>query len=168
MKPDVSERAFEETMECALLRHGPDACPGDSREIRESRPPFEDEPVPGGYRKRGPEDYDRRLCLIRDDAIDFLMATQPREWERLRQHHGAEVRERFLERLAREIERRGALAVLRHGIKDSGRKFKMAHFRPAGRLNEELQRRTRQTCSPSCASSATARRASRASTWSCS
>jgi hypothetical protein len=31
MTPDISERAFEEAIECALLRHGPDACPGSGR-----------------------------------------------------------------------------------------------------------------------------------------
>ena len=34
MSPDISERAFEEAIECALLRHGPDACPGDATAVR--------------------------------------------------------------------------------------------------------------------------------------
>ena len=32
--------------------------------------------VAGGYRRRLPEDYDRRLCLIPTIVVDFLMATQ--------------------------------------------------------------------------------------------
>jgi hypothetical protein len=52
-------------------------------------------------------------------AIDFILATQPKVWERLKQHHGSEVKERFLKRLSSEIERRGTLDVLRNGIKDS-------------------------------------------------
>ncbi|HEY7698388.1 MAG TPA: DEAD/DEAH box helicase family protein, partial [Vicinamibacteria bacterium] len=72
--------------------------------------------------------------------IDFLLATQPKEWEKLRQHHGAEVKERFLGRLSREIGRRGALDVLRNGVKDSGCKFHLAYFRPASGLNEETRR----------------------------
>ena len=47
---------------------------------------------------------------------------------------------RFLARLSREIARRGALDVLRNGVKDSGCKFRLAYFRPASGLNEELQR----------------------------
>lgn len=39
MSPEISERAFEEAIECALLQHGPDACPGDARAVRESRRP---------------------------------------------------------------------------------------------------------------------------------
>ena len=140
MTPDISERAFERAIECALLRHGPDACPGDATEVRESAPEFGDEPLPGGYLRRRPEDYDRGLCLIPADVVDFLLATQPKVWEKLKQHHGADVKPRFLGRLSREIARRGALDVLRNGVKDSGCKFRLAYFRPASGLNEELQR----------------------------
>lgn len=55
-------------------------------------------------------------------------------------HHGASVKEQFLKRLASEIERRGALDVLRNGIKDSGCKFKLAYYRPSSGLNEETRR----------------------------
>ena len=137
---EISERKLEEAIECALLQHGPDACPGDSIGVRESAPPYGDEPAPGGYRRRRPEDYDRALCLIPMDVVDFILATQPKEWEKLKQHHGADVKDRFLGRLSREIGRRGALEVLRNGVKDSGRKFRLAFFRPASGLNEELQR----------------------------
>ena len=140
MTPDISERAFEKAIECALLRHGPDACPDDAVEVRESAPEFGDEPNPGGYLRRRPEDYDRGLCLIPADVVDFLLATQPKVWEKLRQHHGADVKPRFLGRLSREIARRGALDVLRNGVKDSGCTFRLAYFRPASGLNKELQR----------------------------
>ena len=140
MTPDVSERAFEAAIECALLRHGPDACPGDAAAVRESPATFGDDPAPGGYHRRRAEDYDRALCLIPADVVDFLLATQPRQWEKLTQHHGADVKPRFLGRLSREIARRGALDVLRNGVKDSGCKFRLAYFRPASGLNEELQR----------------------------
>ena len=82
MSPDITERAFEEAIECALLQNGPDACPGDA----------------------------------------------------------TAVREQFLRRLASEIERRGALDVLRSGLKDSGCKFRLAYFCPASGLNEETRR----------------------------
>ncbi|MXY24031.1 MAG: DEAD/DEAH box helicase [Acidobacteria bacterium] len=140
MTPDVSERAFEDTIEATLLRHGPSARRSSSTRARESSPTYGDDPLPGGYRKRRPEDYDRGLCLLPTDVVDFLLATQPKEWERLRQHHGADIKPRFLGRLSREIARRGALDVLRNGVKDSGCKFDLAYFRPASGLNEELQR----------------------------
>src|SRR5712692_6388418 len=139
MSIEISERSFEEAIECGLLLHGPDACAGDVTVVRETSPPYGDTP-PGGYRKGHPEDYDRALCLLPRDVVDFVLATQPKEWQKLAQHHGAAAKEQFLKRLAAEIERRGALDVLRQGIKDSGCKFRLAYFRPASGLNEETRR----------------------------
>lgn len=139
MSPEISERSFEDAIECALLQLGPDACPADAGLVLEKSPAYSETP-PGGYRKRRPEDYDRALCLLPRDVVDFVLATQPKEWKKLEQHHGPAVRERFLKRLAAEIERRGALDVLRDGIKDSGCKFRLAYFQPASGLNEETRR----------------------------
>ncbi|HUX20938.1 MAG TPA: RNA-binding domain-containing protein [Spirochaetia bacterium] len=139
MSPEISERALEEAIECSLLRYGPDACVEDAEIVGEPSPPFGETP-PGGYRRRRSEEYDRRRCLLPRDAVDFVLATQPKAWERLGQHHGADITERFLGRLSAEIERRGALDVLRNGFKDSGVKFHMAYFRPASGLNEETRR----------------------------
>ncbi len=139
MTPDISERSFEEAIECGLLHGGPDACVGVAGGARETLAPYGDRSA-GGYRKRRPEDYDRALCLLPRDVVDFVLATQPKEWKKLEQHYGAGVREQFLKRLAAEIERRGALDVLRTGIRDSGCKFQLAYFRPASGLNEETRR----------------------------
>jgi type I restriction enzyme R subunit len=139
MSLEISERAFEDAIECALLEFGPAACPSAANVVREPSLPYGNMP-PGGYHKRRPEDYDRALCLVPRDVLDFVLATQPKEWQKLAQHHGAAVKEQFVKRLAAEIERRGALDVLRSGVKDSGCKFKLAYFRPASGLNEETQR----------------------------
>jgi type I restriction enzyme R subunit len=113
--PDISEKNFEATIEQRLLK-------------------------PGGYRKRQSDDYHRSLCLDPDVVLDFIYATQPQEWEKLKQHHGPDVKARFLHRLATEINKRGTLDVLRKGVKDSGCKFQLAYFRPASGLNEETQK----------------------------
>jgi type I restriction enzyme R subunit len=140
MSPDISERSFEEAIECVLLAHGPDACAaGDVAAVSETPPPYGARP-PGGYHRRDPKEYDRKRCLLARDVLDFIYATQPKEWEKLKQHHGAEVKERFLSRLAGEVTRRGVLDVVRRGIKDSGCRFQLAYFRPASGLNAELQR----------------------------
>jgi len=139
VSPDISERSFEDTIECALLQHGPDACDSDTTALLEPPPPYGETP-PGGYLRRRHADYDRTLCLLPRDVVDFVVATQPREWQRLAQHHGPAVREQFLKRLAAEIERRGVLDVLRTGIRDSGCKFRLAYFRPASGLNQETRR----------------------------
>ena len=119
MSPEISEHSFEGAIECGLLRFGRDACPEGGMGFQEPVPPWSDMP-PGGYLKRLPEDYDRVLCLISRDVVDFVLATQPKEWEKLKQHHGTNVRQQFLKRLSSEIGRRGALDVLRTGIRDSG------------------------------------------------
>ena len=120
MTPDISERAFEHAIERALLQHGPDAHPDDVTELREPAASYGDDPLPGGFHKRRKDDYDRSLCLVPADVLDFLLATQPKEWTKLKQHYGADVKPRFLGRLSREIARRGALDVLRNGVKRLG------------------------------------------------
>ena len=82
MSPEISERSFEEAIKCALLQHGPDACVGEANVVRETAPAYGETP-PGGYRKRKPEDYDRTLCLLPQDVVDFVLATQPKEWKKL-------------------------------------------------------------------------------------
>ena len=104
MNVDVSERAFEDAIEASLLRQSEGV-------IAEERASYMDMP-PGGYRKRQNEDYDRALCLIPREVLDFVLATQPQEWKRLSQHHGEAIEEQFLKRLSSEIGRRGALDVL--------------------------------------------------------
>ena len=141
MKPPTSEQAFESAIECALLHGGPGACPHYQAEVREPAAPYALSFAPGGYRRRTSADYDRELCLIPKDVIDFLVASQPKEWRRLRQHRGAGHRDQFLNRLAGELSRRGVVDVLRNGVKDSGCKFDLvAYFRPASGLNEETRR----------------------------
>jgi type I restriction enzyme, R subunit len=139
MSPEISERAFEDAIECGLLQYGADACAGSATAVREGSPHFGDSP-PGGYRKRKSEEYDRALCLLPRDVMDFVLATQPKEWKKLEQHYGTAAKDQFLKRLGAEIERRGALDVLRNGVKDAGCKFQLAYFRPASGLNEEVQR----------------------------
>ena len=142
----LSERAFEDAIEAALLRGGPDdphpdVPDGAPSRVREPRAPYGVQGMrSGGYRKRHSEDYDRNLCLLPDDFLDFILATQPKEWKRLSEHYGSQVKDRFLKRLSSEIERRGALDVLRNGVKDMGCTFRLAFFRPASGLNEETRR----------------------------
>lgn len=132
MYVDVSEQAFEDAIETGILRHAQGA-------FGEERSSYLDM-KPSGYNKRDSEDYDSNLCLIPRDVLDFVLATQPKEWKRLTQHHGNSVKEQFLKRLSSELRSRGALDVLRNGIKDMGCSFRLAYFRPASGLNEETRK----------------------------
>ena len=97
-----------------------------------------------GYRlrasKQGNAQYDKTLCLDWELLLEFITSTQPDAWEALVKQHGqANVRQKFLSRLTREIERRGTLDVLRRGIKDYGCYFQLAYFAPVTTLNPEHQ-----------------------------
>ena len=132
---DISEKSFEQTIEDTLIA----GFPSGEGSISETAPNFTNF-IPGGYRKRRPDQYDRHLCLDPDAVLDFIYATQPEEWEKLKQQHKAEVKDRFFRRLSTEVTRRGTLDVLRKGIKDSGCKFQLAYFKPVSGLNQELQK----------------------------
>ena len=93
-----------------------------------------------GYHKRLPEDYDRHLCLIAADVIDFIRGTQPEAWAKLRAVYQDDAEKQCLRRLAREIDKRGTLDVLRNGVKDAGVSIKLAYFAPATAMNPDYQR----------------------------
>ncbi len=136
---DISEKNFEASIEQALLAGGPDAQPQAAGVVRES-PAAYDELAPGGYHRRTSDDYDRALCLIPTDVLAFLYASQPKEWAKFKQQHGADAKDKLLQRLTHEIHTRGTLDVLRNGIKANGCKFQLAYFRPSSGLNETLQK----------------------------
>jgi type I restriction enzyme, R subunit len=136
---DISEKNFEVTIEALLLAGGPDH-PLDARAVRELATQT-GEFTPGGYCRRSPEDYDRATCLIRDDTLTFVKSTQPNEWGKLVKQYGVEAEARFISRISKEIERRGALDVLRKGLKDVGAKLNLAYFSPSSGLNPEYQRK---------------------------
>ncbi|MCL5959411.1 MAG: type I restriction endonuclease, partial [Chloroflexi bacterium] len=136
---DISEKNFEETIEAVLLSEAPDSDADRARITREERSSY-GYFSPGGYSKRKPEDYDRALCLIPKDSLNFIYATQPKEWDRFKQQYDAEARDKFIQRLVHEVRHRGTLDILRRGIKANGCKFQLAYFRPSSGLNAELQR----------------------------
>src|SRR5260370_25255221 len=144
---DISEKNLEETIEQVLLAtvRPIDLNPA-RREIDQPAPLYgamtanlvTGDVVPGGYHKRKSEDYDKAHCLIPGDVLDFIYATQPKEWEKFRKQHEADAKTAFLHRLASELRTRGTLDMLRKGIKANGCKFRLAYFHPSSGLNYEL------------------------------
>ncbi len=101
----------------------------------------------GGYRvcKWGtkPEwaaDFDTSRGLDSAELFTFLAETQPEAWGRLVAVHGGEarVRTQFADRLAKQIDERGSVDVLRHGVSDHGIEIRLAFFKPAHGLTPEL------------------------------
>jgi len=94
----------------------------------------------GGYAKGDPRAFDRELGLDPGEVLAFLDATQRDEWRELAARHGGEAaaRANFVKRLAAELDDRGTVDVLRHGVKDLGVELQLAYFKPAHGLTAEL------------------------------
>jgi type I restriction enzyme, R subunit len=168
MSPDISERSFEEAIEYELLQGGLAAGGDGGSGFGEAVMPSWGDMPSGGYLKRTPDDYDRDLGLLPGDVIGFVLATQPKERARLKQHHGAAVKERFVQRLAAEIKTRGALDVLRQGVRDrAASSASPISGRRAGSTRRQ-RGSTAPTCLRWCGSCATARKTRTASTSCCS
>lgn len=104
----------------------------------------------GGYRvcKWGTHsqwvgDFDRARGLDTAELFAFIVETQPTTWERLVDVHGGEdgARTQFADRLAKQLDERGTVDVLRHGVNDHGIEVRLAFFKPAHGLTPELTER---------------------------
>ncbi|MBB5865683.1 type I restriction endonuclease [Xanthomonas sp. 3058] len=91
----------------------------------------------GGYQRRNAADYDETLALFPADAIGFLKDSQPTRWQQLETLLGVRTQATVLEALAKELEIKGALHVLRHGFKCYGKTLRLAYFRPNSGMNPE-------------------------------
>ncbi|MGH2759839.1 MAG: type I restriction endonuclease subunit R, partial [Actinomycetota bacterium] len=119
MTDRTKERYFEDAIENALLTRA-------------------------GYEQGSQHDYDPALGIDTLQLFTFIGATQNDPWERLVKLYGGdrdEAQKRFTERLARQVDDRGTIDVLRHGVEDRGVRFELAYFRPASGLNPDLQKR---------------------------
>lgn len=84
--------------------------------------------------------YDRARALFPADVLAWVQEAQPDAWKALDKNHGAQAGETLLSRLRDQLNQRGTLDVLRHGIDLLGLKkaLKLAEFKPALALNEEI------------------------------
>lgn len=81
--------------------------------------------------------YDRELALYPDDVIDWLKATQEKEWQKVKALHNGSSEKTVLKRLAEMLDKDGSLSVLRHGFKNVNAKFEMCQFKPAQSMNAD-------------------------------
>lgn len=93
-----------------------------------------------GWHQGNAEDFDRETALDKKAILDFIQTSQPEEWELLNSFYADETENKFIQRLVKELELRGMLDVIRHGITDSGIKFKLAYFKPDSGLNPDTQK----------------------------
>jgi type I restriction enzyme R subunit len=114
----TTERAFEEAIEHALMEAG-------------------------GYLKSNPDNFDRVIGFDTVELFQFIDLTQEKAWaELVNRGYGGDAlaaQRGFARRLASEIDTRGTVDVLRHGVSDYGIVIHLAYFRPAHKLSPELQ-----------------------------
>lgn len=91
----------------------------------------------GGYEKGEARAFDRQLCLDAKTLIDFVRATQPKEWERHVRNYQGDAERAFIARFNKEVSNRSLLDVLRNGVKDRGVSFRLVFWKPETALNPE-------------------------------
>jgi type I restriction enzyme R subunit len=108
--------------------------------------------VANGWLLGKPEGYNRELALYEEDVLGFVQETQPKEWEKFTKLYPSNTAEKFLERVATQLNKVdpnaadgtlrtfGTLGVLRHTIKDRGARFKLCQFEPEHNLNPDTLR----------------------------
>ncbi len=113
----IDERGFEDAIEAALLADG--------------------------YLRSVPSNFDAVLGLDTAELYAFIGETQVREWEKLLGCYGNDpdaAQRGFARRLAGELDHRGTVDVLRHGVVDLGVTIRLAFFEPAHGLTPALGR----------------------------
>ena len=89
------------------------------------------------YAKGIPSVFIRDLAMDTAAVIAFVKETQPKAWVDLEKRHGAaDTEKEFLKRLNTELNQRGMIDVLRHGINDLGVSVRLAYFKPGSGMNK--------------------------------
>lgn len=84
--------------------------------------------------------YDRSLALFPADVVAWVRESHAEAWKALTKNHGMQADEILLARLREQINTRGTLDVLRHGLEMIGlrQKLPFAQFKPALAMNPEI------------------------------
>ena len=90
-----------------------------------------------GYRSLKSSRYDKPLCLIPNETLQFIQDTQPETYQKLERQYGEETSVKLLDRISKQIASRGVLDVLRKGVKDRGCDFKLTYFQPSSGMNPD-------------------------------
>ena len=83
-------------------------------------------------------EWDVSRALFPIQVCSLLQATQPRRWVEMRTLHGDALEELLISALVKDLDVKGTLHVLRHGFKFYGKILRVATFKPAHGLNDEI------------------------------
>lgn len=111
---ETTEKRFEQDIETSLLTQG-------------------------GYTNTDDE-YDAKLGVYKKTLIDFIKATQPKEWKRFEQVNKIDPEKKFVLAFNDACTRDGLIEVLRHGFKHRGITFHVCYFKPESSLNQTAQK----------------------------
>ena len=113
MSQQTDERAFEALVELTLLRES-------------------------GWETAPNDEWDVERALFPARVCSFLEASQPKLWAKVRTLLGKDLEQQIVATLVKELKSKGTVHVLRHGFKFYGNLFRLATFRPAHGLNDEI------------------------------
>lgn len=85
----------------------------------------------GGWKSGTNAEWDKERALFPAQIFAFIQGTQPKLWENMHKLHGIGLENLLITTLAKELDAKGSLHVLRHGFKFYGKTFQLAMFRPA-------------------------------------
>ena len=99
--------------------------------------------------------YQRETALYEQDALDFVKATQPDEWDKFCRIYPIDPEQHFIKALVKQLSKAdenatdkasrtyGTLGVLRHGLRIRNARFSLCQFKPEHSLNPETLARYR-------------------------
>lgn len=90
-----------------------------------------------GYLKGDANEYDSNIALFPNDAVEFISKSQPANWKHVKEYNGEKAKEILITSIAKELDNKGSLYVLRHGFRCFGRTFNLAYFKPNTNLNPD-------------------------------
>lgn len=93
--------------------------------------------VEGGWHRGDVGEWDVERAVFPARVVVFLRAAQPALWGQLATQHGESLAEMVVDQLAKQLDIKGTLGVLRQGFKFQGKTLQMAFFKPANKLNPD-------------------------------
>lgn len=84
--------------------------------------------------------YDRGRAVFPADVIEWVKESQPQAWETLTKNHGVAAEAMVLDRIRKQLDERGTIDLLRHGVEMIGlrRPLDLAQFKPALGMNPDI------------------------------
>lgn len=117
MTKAYTELRFEQWIEESLLRQGYHYAFGHSQENAAR--------------------YHKDYCLLEEEVLAFIQASQPEEYQRLYEQFEEGSALHLLKTIDRTLQQRGIIETLRKGISTRGCNFDLLYFKPKSALNKE-------------------------------